>query len=164
MTPTDRFAPRDFLNVIDNEFLPVSGARAAIQRGSQTFETVWVPFFTPSRTPLLNQRWTSVPESPVAVVDGGAVIPRGSQAGIRWSRTGTGYDCALMFFDGFNHVPELELRPLVPNSPGLTPVAVEVLRTYPSIRVYGGDGVVPTRWFTVKAEAAYVTSPESPTD
>src|SRR5204862_8126369 len=61
LNPTDRFAPRDFLNVVDSEFLAVTGVRAAIQRGSETFELVWVPRFTPSRVPLLDQRWTAVP-------------------------------------------------------------------------------------------------------
>jgi hypothetical protein len=31
VTPTDRFAPRDFLNVFDNEFLAVRGARLVYQ-------------------------------------------------------------------------------------------------------------------------------------
>src|SRR5712692_7699263 len=31
VNPTDRFAPRDFLNVIDNEFLAVTGARAVVE-------------------------------------------------------------------------------------------------------------------------------------
>ena len=34
VTPTDRFAPRDFLNVIDNEFLAVTGARGVWQAKS----------------------------------------------------------------------------------------------------------------------------------
>ena len=54
VNPTDRFAPRDFLNVFDAEFLAVTGARAVAQAGGQnTFEIVWVPRFTPSRVPLL---------------------------------------------------------------------------------------------------------------
>src|SRR4029077_6578268 len=62
VTPTDRFAPRDFLNVIDAEFLPVTGARASLQTKTDTFEFVWVPGLTPSRTPLIDQRWVVVPE------------------------------------------------------------------------------------------------------
>jgi len=32
VTPTDRFAPRDFLNVFDNEFVGVTGVRGVINR------------------------------------------------------------------------------------------------------------------------------------
>ena len=34
VTPTDRFAPRDFLDVFENEFLAVTGARVSTQIGS----------------------------------------------------------------------------------------------------------------------------------
>ena len=109
VNPTDRFAPRDFLNVVDTEFLAVSGVRAVAQAGEQnTFEVVWVPRLTPSRLPLLDQRWTAVPrDAPqFQIVDAGAVFPTGSQTGIRWSRIGTRIEHALSFFDGFNHLPE----------------------------------------------------------
>ena len=43
--PTDRFAPRDYLNVVTTELLPVIGARALLQAGSETFEGAWVPRF-----------------------------------------------------------------------------------------------------------------------
>src|SRR5262249_55497285 len=49
LNPTDRFAPRDFLNVVDTEFLGVTGARGVVQVGAETFEGVWLPRFTPSR-------------------------------------------------------------------------------------------------------------------
>jgi len=110
VTPTDRFAPRDFLNVISSELLPVIGARASYQRGAETFEGVWVPRLTPSRLPLLGQRWTSVPQEAVTVpiVDAGSVFPSGAQAGARWSHVGTGFEYSLSFFHGFNHLPTIE--------------------------------------------------------
>jgi hypothetical protein len=57
LNPTDRLAPRDFLNVIHSEFLPVTGARMIYGGQSDTIDIVAVPFFTPSRVPLLDQRW-----------------------------------------------------------------------------------------------------------
>ncbi len=48
LNPTDRFAPRDFINVIDTDFLPVLGVRPSIRLGSETFEVVWIPRLTPS--------------------------------------------------------------------------------------------------------------------
>jgi len=68
INPTDRFAPRDFLNVVDSEFLAVTGVRGVAQYGAETFEAVWVPRFTPSRVPLLDQRWTAVSLDAAAVV------------------------------------------------------------------------------------------------
>jgi len=83
VTPTDRFAPRDFLNVINSEFLAVSGVRGVVQAGTHTLDLVWVPVFTPSRIPLLNQRWVPAAQGAVAFDDLGAVFPDGSQVGLR---------------------------------------------------------------------------------
>ena len=159
--PTDRFAPRDYMNVIDSELLPVLGARASIQRGSETFEAVWVPRLTPSRLPLLDQRWVVVPAADAAgltLADGGSVLPRGAQFGGRWRHTGSRLETALSFFDGFNHSPDIEAR-LRPDG-----ATIDVVRVHPTIRMYGGDVAVPTGWFTLKAEAAYVTSPPATSD
>ena len=160
VTPTDRFAPRDFINVVNNEFLAVTGARAVLQAGEETFEGVWVPRFTPSRTPLLAQRWTVVPSevAQIPIVDAGAVLPDGSQAGVRWSHIGGGFECALSFFNGFNTLPNVvvDVQTL--------PTALSSKRIYPVIITYGADTAVPTRWFTLKGEAAYLTSSTPGTD
>ena len=42
--------------------------------------------------------------------------------------------------------------------------AIDYLRTYPELRLYGADAAVPLRWFTVKTEAAYYTSPDRQQD
>jgi hypothetical protein len=160
VNPTDRFAPRDFLNVVETEFLAVSGARAVAQAGERnTFDIVWVPRLTPSRLPLLGQRWTPVPpDAPqVKIIDAGAVFPAGAQTGIRWSRIGTRIEHSLSFFDGFNHLPNVDVR--VGSLPGL-----EVTTFYPPIRSYGADAAMPMPWFTVKGEMAYVTSSSPVTD
>src|SRR5439155_12562328 len=119
----------------------------------------WVPRFTPSRIPLLNQRWTAVPpEAAQLPVDLGAVLPEGSQVGIRWSHIGKSFESALSFFDGFNHLPNVSIafRPI--------PEQIGVTRVYPAIRSYGIDTAVPLRWLTVKAEAAFLTSPSADAD
>ena len=69
----------------------MTGVRASAQATDRdSFELVWVPRFTPSRMPLLDQRWTAVPAGPplLQIVDAGAVLPTGSQAGVRWSHVG----------------------------------------------------------------------------
>ena len=154
VTPTDHFAPRDFLNVISADFLAVTGVRAVLQHGDDAFEGVWVPRFTPSRVPLVDQRWTAVPPTVQApLVDRGGVFPDGSQIGVRWSRAGV-VEFALSFFDGYNHLPTIDAT-FIPVAPQ---PAIGVTRLYPAIRSYGGDFAAPTPWFTIKAEAAVITS------
>jgi hypothetical protein len=153
VTPTDSFAPRDFLNVVDSEFLAVTALRGVAEVGSHTVEVVWVPRFTPSRIPLLDQRWSTVPPGPAIVVveDGGATIPSGAQTGIRWSHLG-GIEYSLSYFDGFNSLP------VIRSSVREFPPAVVVTRLYPRQRTYGAAVAAPGRWFTLKAEAAYVAA------
>src|SRR5437763_9388030 len=154
LNPTDRFAPRDFLNVVENEFLGVTGARATLQARAETFEAVWVPRFTPSRMPLFDQRWFAPSaDAGVLVVDAGAIFPHGAQTGVRWSHAGSGFETSVSFFNGFNHLPDIE--PQV--RPAFRP-EIDLTRVYPAIRSYGADAAVPTRRFTIKAETAYVTS------
>ena len=119
-----------------------------------------MPRFTPSRVPLLDQRWTVVPAEAagVPIVDAGAALPGGSEAGVRWRHVGEGLEYSLSYFDGFNHLPNVAsaVRP--------APLEIDVAREYPAIRMYGADAAVPTRWFTIKGEAAYFTSPSASTD
>ncbi len=164
VTPTDRFAPRDFLNVVDNDFLGVDGVRASVRGGADTFEGVWVPRFTPSRVPLLDQRWTPVPPGgAVTLKDAGSRLPDGSQFGARWSHVGSGVDYAISFFDGFNYLPDITATALRPPSMG-APIEVAVSREYPAIRTYGGAAAVPTPLVTLKGETAYFTSDAGTTD
>ena len=162
VTPTDRFAPRDFLNVIDTDFLPVTGARVGVRVGDDNVELVWLPVFTPSRIPLLEQRWTVTPPgAPAAIVTAAPDLPEGSQTGIRYSHVSSRLEYSLAFFDGFNHLPDIE--PVA--FPGPPEVGRYIVRArYPSLRSYGGDAAIPTPWFTLKAEAAYFTSTTPLTD
>lgn len=152
VTPTDRFAPHDFLRVIDSEFLAVRGVRAAVELSGQNVEVVWVPSFTPSRIPLPSKRWTAVPDTGSLTIERSS-LPSGSQAGIRWGRIRDAYEYSLSFFDGYNHVPNVE---------AISPTAVAL--RYPRVRMYGGDAAIPNRWFTVKAEAGYFTSADQRAD
>jgi len=177
VTPTDRFAPRDFLNVIDTELIGVTGARAVFQRAAHTLDAVWT-LFTPSRIPLLGQRWAvphtvpgtvphtvpgTVPQTVCGTVSEtvcgtGAAIPDGSQVGIRYGHVASRGEYSVMIFNGFNHLPNIEAVPDV------QPGRFQLLRRYPAMRAYGADAAVPTRFFTVKGEAAYSTSDTPGTD
>jgi hypothetical protein len=158
LNPTDRFAPRDFMNVLDTDVLPVIAVHPSLHFRNETFEAVWAPQLTPSRLPLFNQRWTVLPPvvQGIAIADGGSILPSGSEQGVRWSHAGSRFDASLSFFDGFNHLPNIETR--------LLPTGLELTRVFPSLRSYGGDLAIPTRWVTLKGEAAYFTSPTSTND
>ncbi|HLH32111.1 MAG TPA: hypothetical protein VKY31_12985 [Terriglobia bacterium] len=161
VTPTDRFAPRDFLTVVDNEFLGITATRLNIEKGSNTIEAVWSPRLTPSRIPLFNQRWSPIPELPAGVSLGQTTVnfPGGSQEGIRWNHTGP-VEYELSLYEGFNHLPSFQ------GQSRLTPegIAVDVERFYPKMLMGGGDIAVPMRLFTVKAEAAHFSSTDPRTD
>jgi hypothetical protein len=144
VTPTDRFAPRDFLNVIDSEFLAVRGARAVIELAPHTIDVVWVPFFTPSRLPLPSKRWVVLPAEAPNPPEQQRVLPDRSQWGIRWSVTASAIEYSVSYFDGLNHLPVVD--PLGP---------AQIALRFPALRMYGGDAAVPTGWMTIKAEAAY---------
>jgi hypothetical protein len=137
----------------------VTAARVTYESGGNTIDLVWQPWFTPSRTPLLNQRWAALPVqaagvslTPISIDDAGARYPGGSQLGARWNHIGAGYEYSLCVFDGYQNLPTFDAA-LMPLQQSAT-----VTRTYPKLRLYGGDAAVPLRWATVKGEAAYFTS------
>ena len=154
LNPTDRFAPRDFMDVVVSNFLAVAGVRLTYERKGGTIDFAWVPLFTPSRLPLAGRRWAvSRPVTEfVATVDNGAEYPRGSQFGVRWNQTMAGFEYSLSFYDGYNHLPLFDARFRQ------IPPRIEVVQVFPKIRMYGGDAAWPLRWFTLKGEAGYFTS------
>ena len=161
LNPTDRFAPKDFIETVVNaDFLGVNAARLTYDTGNNSIDWVWQPWFTPSRTPLLNQRWTVVPPEAagIAIFDGGARYPGGSQYGARWNHIGRGYEYSLSFFNGENNLPlfNASFNPFTSS--------VTLQRYYPQLRLYGGDLALPTQWVTIKAEAGYFTSTTPQTD
>ncbi len=143
VTPTDRFAPRDFLNVFDNEFLAVTGARATITSAAGALEAV-ATRFTPARLPLVDERWNPFP----ATADLPRVLPERVQVGVRFNHTGAGLDWAAAYFDGNNYLPNLDLSGL----------------SFAPMRMWGGDVAVPTRWVTIKGEGAYFVSSSATAD
>jgi hypothetical protein len=159
VTPTDRFAPRDFVNVVDAEFLPVRGVRLVYERGTNTLDAVWVPLLTPSRIPILTQRWTTVPAGLVPI-DATGGLPDRSQLGVRWSHLRPGIEFSASVFDGLNHLPILDFAPATLGTPG----RLTFSRRYPHLRAYGVDAAVPTRWLTLKGEAAFFTSNSAAAD
>lgn len=160
VTPTDRFAPRDYLTVVDNDFLAVTAARLSFEKGRNTLEAV-LSAFTPSRIPLLNQRWAVLPALPPSVKlrDTGAVFPESPHTGVRWNHAGA-IEYEVSFYEGFNHLPSFNVAPrFTPNG-----IDVAVQRFYPKMIMAGGDIAIPLRWMTVKAEAAHFSTTDDRVD
>jgi hypothetical protein len=155
LNPTDRFAPTDLLNLVDQELLPVTAARVTYGRGDNTFNVVWQPEFTPARIPLVNQRWTFLPPAYYSydTQDRGSRFPARSSFGVRWNRSAARCEYSLSYYDGFNYFPDFNVQVDALAS------RLTYSRMYPALRLYGGDLTVPLSRFTLKTEGAYYTSP-----
>lgn len=163
LNPTDRFAPRDYLTVIDNDFFGITAARVIYEKGADTIDAVWSPRLTPSRVPLANHRWVVFPEDLPAnleIRDAGAHFPGGPQAGIRWSHIGL-LEFSGAYYEGFNHLPSFDAS-LTSSADGS--FAVDLHPYYPKLRMIGADAALPLHWFGVKGETAYFTSPDTRAD
>jgi hypothetical protein len=160
VVPTDRFSPRDYLTVIDAPFLAVTGVRGTAQVRGYTVEGVWVPRLTPSRTPLLTQRWAGQAAelaATVPIVESPTMFPEGTQAGVRFGHVAGRVEYSASFYNGFNNLPDFHV-----SGPATPSGALDLERVFPPLRSYGADAVVPLPWFSIKAETAYFTS-SSPT-
>src|SRR6185369_12351941 len=104
LNPTDRFAPRDCVNVVDNDFLGITAGRLTYGTQSNTIDLVFSPRFTPSRVPLVNQRWAVLPAG-IPIVEQSPDFPGGPQFGARWNHIGGGAEYSLSFYNGFDHLP-----------------------------------------------------------
>jgi hypothetical protein len=105
--PTDNLNPYDYLDPIDYEKLGVWSASARVTAGPANLAFVMVPFFTPSRTPILGSRWAPLPP-PGPIVDDREVPGRdidNVQYGARLRGTVRGVDLSVSYFDGFDHLP-----------------------------------------------------------
>ena len=154
--PTDRINPYDYLDPFDNEKMGVWAAAARLTVGPTSLVFVTVPFFTPSRLPLLRSRWT--PEAPpgfTAVVDH-PVRPdqdaSATQYAARLRATVAGWDISASYYDGFDHVPAFRQSVFQLSSgvfvPRLTPV-------YTREKVAGLDFSTTAGKFEIHSEGVF---------
>jgi hypothetical protein len=160
VNPTNRFGPRDYLNVVDSEPLAVWGARMNVEYRGTSFDLIATPRFTPSRMPLIDQRWALLPPgAPPQVENAATIFPGGGQYGVRINHIGNGYEISASVFEGYNPLPLL-----IPAEP--VSQTLYVKRFYPKIRTYGTDAAFPFHLITIKTEAAFFqsreTSPNAP--
>jgi hypothetical protein len=158
VNPLDRFAPRDFVNLVDNEVLPVFGVRAsaAFAAGTRELELVAVPWMTPSRLPLARTRWMPLPPdlpSYPEIREARTRYPGGAELGVRWRQSRGSWEYSLAFFNGHNYSPTLRFISLA-----VQPLIVEVRRYFPGLRMYGGSLLYAGSPVTIRAEGGYFQS------
>lgn len=167
LAPTDRFAPRDVLEVVDDDFLAIGAVRAQVASDTTSVDLIYAPRLTPSRVPLIDSRWTSLPPEGLGadLTIARSAFPGGPQFGARLNYVGAGFEGAVAVYSGYNHLPVPSLL-VVPPSPSaiVSRPRVLVSSVFPAIHMIGGDVVVPARWLNVKGEAAYVRSRDGRTD
>lgn len=170
LTPTDRFAPRDVLEVVEDDFLAITAIRGQVANDTTSVDLVYTPRFTGSRVPLLDSRWTVLPPSALAadIRVSPADHPNGPQLGARLNHIGSGFEVAVAAFSGYNHLPLPRTIVLPPNvempATAASRPQVLVTSTFPAIQMLGADVVVPLRWVNVKAESAFLRSRDGRTD
>jgi hypothetical protein len=151
ISPTDHFTARDYLVTTSSEVLATTAARLTYAAPSEAFEFVYTPRMTPSRMPLLDQRWVGLQAAVpgVRLVDGDIRYPGGPQYGARWRHVGSRLEFSASFFKGFNHLALLDVT--VP----ATRDAAFIGRRHAAIRAWGADAVAPLPGVTMKAETTW---------
>ena len=173
LNPTDRFAARDYVNPLNPDLLPVLGVRPALQLGRETFEVVWVPRLRRAAMPLLDQRWTVVPLRPPRFRSSTPVrrslrvpkpkVPLGPRGhprrvlGLVLQRVQSPPEHRPVH-DVQRGTRGTQREDQTPRSPRVILVDRGTVASTLPLRTYGADAAVPTRWFTIKGEAAYFTS------
>jgi len=154
--PTDRINPYDYLDVPDSEKLGVYSAAARLGAGPASLTLVVVPFFTPSRLPLSDSRWTPVPPPGfIAVVDDRELPGRdiqNMQYAARLRATVSGWDFSASYYEGFEDLPAFRQSTAVV-APGV--VVPRFTPVYTRIRAAGADFSTTWRGFEFHGEGAF---------
>jgi len=106
--PTDNLNPHDYVDLVDNEKIPVFALSTTYHISDFTsFQFVIVPLFTPSRFDGQESRWSFFPAAPPDL-DFQRHLPGDNLGNIQFAaraKTSTcGWDLSLSYFDGFNDV------------------------------------------------------------
>lgn len=173
--PTDNMIPYDYLNIFSEQRIPMPAVKADAYIGRARLEAAWVPFFTPTRLPLLTQRWfprlpasTKAPLGPMGEAmdvdlsyrDGSMVFPartfRNGQWGLRWNQLVPRGEFSLSYFDGFDDIaffrPSTVILPVVEPRPR---ILVTFKREYYRVKVVGADFASEMGPFGIRGEMAY---------
>jgi len=151
-SPTDKLAPRDYLNPTGADSLGAFAVRAVADTGPRSLELLYLPRFTPSRIPLSDRRWLILPSE----FDGysyhsqGVQYPGGGQFGARYHQIVSPYEFSVCYFEGFKTLPTF----LYDKDPINLNLNYQTL--YPKMRLVGADFAAPWRGLLWKVESAYI--------
>jgi hypothetical protein len=173
LNPTDNLIPYDYLDTFSDVRLAVPALKTDVYLGQANFGFVWIPFYTPTRLPLIGQRWFPYLPSQVLVPvnqnlvpvnlryqDTQGPMPAGTlgngQWGIRYNQILSKSEFSLSYFDGFDDIPYYRpnVTPLVSTSRDLSAL-VSLRREYFRVRVAGIDFASSIGPLGVRGEAAY---------
>ena len=153
-SPTDKLAPREYLNPSGADSLGAFAVRAVADTGPRSLELVYLPRFSPSRIPLTERRWLILP----AEFDGytyhsqGTQYPGGGQFGARYHRIVSPYEFSVCYFEGFKTLPTfLYNKDTIGRN-------LNYHTLYPKMRLLGADFIAPWHGLLWKAETSYVNS------
>jgi len=170
--PTDNLVPYDYLDTFADQRLPVTALQADMYVAKARFEVAWIPFFTPTRLPLLGQRWFpgssrtfgTANDAGSVFLDGTRTLPArtfgNGQWAVRWNQIVPRGEFSVSYFDGFDDLPFFSLggmRVAEPREAG-TVVHVPLNRQYCRVRVAGADFASELGPFGIRGETAYFDS------
>ncbi len=173
--PTDNIAPYDYLQTFNDERPAVTALRADAYLARADLELVWLPYYTPTRLPLLGQRWfprlpstAAIPQLPgtgtvadLAYRDLGGPLPArtfgNGQWGVRYNQILSRGEFSFSYFDGFDDLPYFrsDLAPVPDPQPGPPKILVSLSREYHRVRVAGLDFASEIGPVGIRGEAAY---------
>lgn len=167
--PTDNLVPYDYLDTFSDERIPAPAVKADAYLARAHFEAVWLPYYTPTRLPLLGQRWfprlpaavqaPSAPGAPPSAIelsyrDAGGTFPArtlgNGQWGLRWNQIIPRAEFSISYFDGFDDLPFF--RGSLPPGP---PFLVSLKREYYRLRAIGADFASELGAFGIRGETAW---------
>ncbi len=175
-SPTDNVIPYDYLDTSAEERIAVPALKADAFFGQTHLEAAWIPVFTPTRLPLLGQRWfPSLPSSasvpvapgnpPVSVdliyrngsINLPALTLRNGQWGLRWNQVVPRAEFSLSYFDGFDDIPffwaaRAGLQPTAEPRPKFV---IALNRDFYRVRIAGADFATGIGRFGLRGEVAY---------
>jgi hypothetical protein len=173
--PTDNLIPYDYLDTFSSQRIALPAVKADGYAGKAHFEGVWIPFYTPTRLPLLGQRWfPQLPETaavsitpgtpPIEVnlsyTDAAGPLPArtfgNGQWGVRWNQLVPRAEFSVSYFDGFDDLPYFRSRLAGIDADPVAPKAlVSLSREYYRIHVIGADFASALGPVGLRGETAY---------
>jgi hypothetical protein len=174
--PTDNIIPYDYLETFDDERLAVSALKADAYFTNTSVQFVWMPWYTPTRLPLLGRRW--FPQLPVSMAlplfpggppldtdlyyrDLAGPLPArtfgNSQWGARFNQVLPRGEFSFSYFDGFDDLPYFrsDVSPFF-STISLRPKAfISLRREYYRVHVAGMDFASEIGPVGIRGEAAY---------